>query len=128
MKKKLQLFFILSVLLLSCTKKEGETFTPDFKLQIQAMHHTWPAGGIKMYLKYNQQTFPGTNPRLYDDSATADPNGFVIFDSLYYGDYFVYAYGYDNTFGSMVTGNGLMKLTKLNVSGGEMDTVLMVSE
>jgi len=128
MKELFQILFVLCFLQISCAKKEGETFTPDFKLQIQAMHHSWPVGGIKMYLKYNQQTFPGNNTRLYDDSATADPNGFVIFDQLYYGNYFVYAYGYDQTFGSMVTGNGLMKLTQVNVSGGEMDTVLMVSE
>src|SRR5262245_10239392 len=115
MKNFLILFIAFCFLQLSCKKNEqGAVFSPDFRLQIQAMHHTWPVGGIKMYIKYNQQTFPGTNTRLYDDSVVADPNGFAIFDSLYYGDYFVYAYGYDNTFGSMVTGNGLMKLTRSN--------------
>jgi len=129
MKKLICILLPVVVLLFSCTKKEQDsTFTPNFKLHIQAMHHTWPVGGIKMYIKYDESTFPGTNPKLYDDSITADPNGFVIFDHLYYGNYFVYAYGYDQNFGAWVTGNGLMKLTNANVSGGEMDTVLMVSE
>lgn len=92
------------------------------------MHHTWGVGGIKMYIKYNQPTFPGTDVKLYDDSTTADPNGTAIFDQLSYGDYYVYAYGFDKYFGAWVTGNSLIKLTKLNVSGGEMDTVMMVSE
>src|SRR5215217_2419877 len=128
MKKSYRIFFVLSIIVSSCAKKEGETFTPDLKLQIQALHHTLGVGGINMYIKYNQHTFPGSNTRLYDDSATTDPNGFVIFNHLNYGDNFVYTYGYDNNFGSMVTGNGLMKLTQANVSGAEMDTVLMVSE
>src|SRR5689334_9496887 len=129
MKESACILFLFSVLLCACTKKQQEaTFTPNFKMQIQALHHTWPVGGIKMYIKYDETTFPGSNPNLYDDSSVADPNGYVIFDHLYYGNYFVYTYGFDQTFGTMVTGNGLMKLTQLNVTGGEMDTVLMVSE
>lgn len=127
--KKLLLLSLLTVTnLVSCKKQEGEVITPNFKLQVQAMHHTWGVGGIMMYIKYDQSTFPGADVKLYDDSTKADPNGTAIFEHLSYGDNYVYAYGFDNYFGAWVTGNGLMRLTKLNVSGGEMDTVLMVSE
>lgn len=127
--KKLLLVALLTIAnLVSCKKQEGEVITPNFKLQVQAMHHTWGVGGIMMYIKYNQSTFPGTDVRLYDDSVKTDPNGTAIFEHLSYGDYYVYAYGYDFLFMDWVTGNAFIQLTKLNVSGGEMDTVLMVSE
>lgn len=127
-KKILLALVFVSVSLASCHKTEEEVITPNFKLQVQAMHHTWGVSGIMMYIKYNQSTFPGTDVKLYDDSARTDPNGTAIFEHLSYGDYYVYAYGYDFLFMDWVTGNAFVQLTKLNVSGGEMDTVLMVSE
>lgn len=119
---------LLLTFLASCKRQDGDVVVPNFKLKVQAMHHTWGVSGIKMYIRYDEDSFPGTNVQLYDESAVTDQTGTAVFENLAYGDYYVYAYGYDFFFLDWVTGNGLMRLTRFNVSNGEMDTVLMVSE
>lgn len=120
----------LAVLLLAagCSPQHDNVIVPNFSLRIHVVHHTWPVAGCTVYLKRNTTEWPGTNPRLYDDSTISNGAGFCAFDSLYYGDYYLYGIGWDKLEGDTVTGNSHVRLTRLNVRNGIMDTILWVSE
>ncbi|MCS6990558.1 MAG: hypothetical protein NZL95_01695 [Chitinophagales bacterium] len=112
----------------ACETPSNQVVVPNFKLQVHVVHHTWPVGGCKVYLKRNATQWPGRNPVAYDDSALTNAAGFCLFDSLFYGDYYLYAIGWDKLVQDSVTGNSWVPLTPHNVRDGRCDTVLWVSE
>jgi len=101
----------------------------SISLYVAAMHHTWGVGGISVYLQ-NASTFPGTDNTKYSRSAIADGGGNVKFDNLFPGNYWVYATGFDHTFGMPVMGYNIkpIALNSSTVTNNEYYYTLFVSE
>ncbi|MCS6917163.1 MAG: hypothetical protein RMK52_06510 [Chitinophagales bacterium] len=116
------------LLLVACTHQAGEIIVPNFELRIHVIHHSWPVPNCKVYLKRNTTHWPGPDPRRYDDSTVSNGAGFCSFDSLYYGDYYLYGIGWDKLEADSVTGNSHVRLSRYNVADGICDTILWVSE
>ncbi len=112
----------------SCYRPEEHIFIATFELSVRTMHHTWAVGNCTVYLKRNTQSFPGADGRLYDDSLVTNPDGYGVFTRLHFGDYYLYAKGFDKMENQMVTGHGSVRLTPANVIDGRLDTVLWVTE
>ncbi len=112
----------------SCYRPEYPIFIAKFELGVRTMHHTWSVGNCTVYLKRNTQSFPGTDGWLYDDSLVTNLDGYGVFTQLHYGDYYLYAKGFDKMENQMVTGHGYIQLTPANLVDGRLDTVLWVTE
>ncbi len=85
----------------SC-KKNGTGGQATIKATI--MHHEKIIPEAMVYVKYNARELPGTNPSDYDESYKADALGQVNIEHLRYGEYYLYAIGYDNTIAAVVQG------------------------
>lgn len=116
---------------ISSCKKDSTTETPvtgNITLKVHCLHHTWDVTNINVYLKYNTLSFPGADSTLYDRQRTTDGSGQAAFDNLYPGNYYVYASGFDTTFGAQVIGYKQVTISKENVTNNEMAVTLYVSE
>ena len=73
-------------------------------LELEVKHHYRSLPGCNVYLKKNATEFPGNDPSNYDMEAESNPNGFVQFNNLLYGDYYLYVDGYDQDVADSVKG------------------------
>lgn len=140
---KLPLYFIFllsscSLLgIYSCKKKGTDKYfiasstaiKGPIKLLVQSTHHGLPVAGLKFYYKLDATKYPGSDVREYDYTSTGDSKGYAIFDSLRFGDAYLYAIGYDPIAKATVTGNMPINFTKQNVpSDNQVSITLYVSE
>ena len=73
-------------------------------LELEVKHHYRSLPGCNVYLKKNATEFPGNDPSNYDMESESNANGFVQFNNLLYGDYYVYVDGYDPDVADSVIG------------------------
>jgi hypothetical protein len=126
------LFFIFS--LVSCKKKNDTN--PDgsaivkgsITLSVTVMHHTWPVTGISVFMKKNAEAYPGPDTTLYEWTAQTDASGIVLIRDLFPGKYFLYAKGFDSTFGANVAGYLPIDLNSSTVQNNEAYFTMAVSE
>ena len=107
-------FFILTFVVISvftsCTKDndtDGNNCIADtggsLTLVVYPRHHgasIWSHGNYRdtVYVKFNTQVFPGTNPLKYDLALAGDSGeDHVHVEGMKCGDYYIYATGWDTT-------------------------------
>ncbi|MCY7410777.1 MAG: carboxypeptidase-like regulatory domain-containing protein [Chitinophagales bacterium] len=127
--KKISTFFLLLFFIASCSKDPaGEILQSSVTLYGTVMHHWWRVGNIKVYIKGNAIEYPGSDPAAYDSFIKADPGGSFIFNSLPSGNYYLYAKGFDPTWGDTVNGALFLTLTVEPGHSIDVDTIVNVSE
>ena len=111
-----------------CKKKDNDPgiVKGTLNLEVHATHHSWDVPGLNVYLKKNAVTFPGSNPSDYEYSTITDGYGKCTFSELYPGNYYIYATGFDSTWGSMVYGE--MPVTLGSSSTNDFSVNIIVSE
>ena len=124
---------ILFVVIVFSCKKDGtvidnKVVPGSIYFEVHAMHHTWDVPGMKVYLKKNATEFPGKDSTLYEYNGTTDGYGKYTFEKLYPGNYYLYASGYDSTWGANVTGSTAINLNSNNVVDDQAKYILIVSE
>lgn len=115
---------------ISCKKDESgtNTISGSIKLEITAKHHTWGVGGLSVFLKENTTLFPGYDTSLYTRRTTTDSLGKSEFNSLFPGDFYVYAIGYDSIWGDSVIGYMPVTIKNQTLVDNTMNIELYVSE
>ena len=79
-----------------------------------------------VYIKYNAQEYPGSNPSAYDATFIGDwPGDYVRVPNLKCGNYFIYAAGYESGHAYRVAG-GIPFST--DQKDGEKSITIPVSE
>lgn len=117
--------FLSAVFFLSC-KKEGTG--GQATIATFPKHHDKPIKGATVYLKYGAKELPGKNASDYDLTRVGDANeDHIHIEELKWGDYFLYAVGYDSTSAKVVAG-GLPVTIKRNERKGEINVIVPVSE
>ncbi len=108
--KKTIVFASFSVFfLVSCDKNKVATVTGH------VMHHEKPIGHAQVYLKFGTNYFPGENLGSYDVNVQADDHGHFTFDKIPTGEFYVYAFGWDDEISDSVFGgipSEILKKTK----------------
>ena len=127
-KIKYLLFVALAVLAVSCKKETVGTTSGNITLNITALHHSWPVHYLRVYLKYDTTSWPGTVTGLYDDSTETSQNGNCSFGNLYTGNYYIYATGYDPAVDTTVIGYMPVAITKDNITDHALSVTMYVSE
>lgn len=107
--KSIAIFSLLAILFVSCHK---EGMGGKASLGGYVRHHSMIIPNCVVYIKYGATDFPGTDPSRYDGSVTADADGHYEFTSLYKGDYYLYAVGYDNSILEQVSGGISYKIKR----------------
>ncbi|MCC6371150.1 MAG: hypothetical protein IT236_09110 [Bacteroidia bacterium] len=105
MKKIFLLAFLLSTLI-SCKKNQlGGKSTVNGTV----LHHSRFIAGARVFIKFNANEFPGNDTTKYDAKVVADLSGNYNF-KCYQGNYFLYAYGYDDQLRLPVFGGTSVKV------------------
>lgn len=91
-----------------CTK---EGFGGDANLVGTVLHHEEPIPNAVVYVKFDAQELPGTEPTDFDASVEADHAGKYNFYELNKGDYYLYAIGYDSAISEVVVGGVYTTIT-----------------
>ncbi|MBK6397298.1 MAG: hypothetical protein IPP27_05410 [Bacteroidetes bacterium] len=126
---KYVILFVGVLVLYSCRKEnEVPVVNGNVVLNVHAVHHSWDVSNVKIYLEANTLVFPGRDSTVYDKSLTTDGSGRVSFTQLFPGNYYIYASGFDSTWGANVIGYKLIYLTEENLINNEMSVTLNVSE
>jgi hypothetical protein len=106
-------FLLLGMTLLFSCKKDDNCNAGtggNLTLVIFPEHHgesIYSQGNYRdtVYIKFNTQEFPGTNPSSYDLIAVGDSGeNHVHVHGLTCGDYYIYAVGIDTSLGERVFG------------------------
>ena len=141
MKKQSKFFTILTCIILvtsSCKKKQEDVQEiaqntcvggagGNLTLIIRLQHHEHTLINLKnyrdtIYVKYNVQEFPGSEPSNYDATFIGDyPGDSVPLTNLKCGNYYLYAVGMESTHYDRVTG-GIPYSTTTN-EGSEYVTI-----
>lgn len=103
------LIIAVSFFLDGCKKDELAGTSPKVTsgkiiLTARVLHHQYPVAGCSVYIKSSATEFPGTDGGKYDQKLVSDPNGYVQFNNLLSGNYYLYATGYDVNFADSVMG------------------------
>ncbi len=134
MKKFQKLFLAFCFLFIGCEKNSQHDEAGNIivkgtnKLIVTAMHHTWAVGNVRVFLKKDATEFPGTDTTLYDLKTTADGSGVALFENLFQGNYFLYAKGFDVTWGANVMGAAAAPLNSSTLTNNEAYVTMYVSE
>jgi hypothetical protein len=98
--KKILLLFLVTALIISCVKPEGEGGTSaiqgkiiirDYNANFTLLQSTFPAQEERIYIIYGDNNF-------YDDDTRTSYDGTFKFDNLRKGNYKIFAYSDDSTF------------------------------
>lgn len=128
--KTLPLLSLMLLILATGCEKDNQTgsISGSISLEVVAKHHSWGVGGLSVFLKDNVTQFPGYDTSLYRWRMTTDPSGHTSFDSLFPGDYYVYAIGYDSIWGDSVIGYMPVSINSQQLDENTMNIELYVSE
>ncbi len=89
-------------------------------------HHGDDTRPYHVYVKYNTQDFPGTNPSLYDLHVVADTTeNHIEIENLKRGKYFVYMTAFDTSIAAGVSGGIPVIVTAI---AGEVELNVPVTE
>ena len=89
-------------------------------------HHGADTRPYHVYVKFNSQEFPGTNPSAYDLDIVADTTeNHIEIENLKPGRYYIYMTAYDTAIAAPVVG-GIPYI--LTLSAGEVDLNVPVTE
>ena len=104
--KKLILFACLLIAFISCKKNQlgGQSTVSG-----TVLHHSRFIAGARVFIKFNAKEFPGNDTTKYDAKVVADLSGTYNFN-CYQGNYFLYAYGYDDQLRLPVFGGTSVKV------------------
>ena len=104
----------------------------NITLAIEVKHHYRPIPEFKIYLKKDAAKFPGEDISAYDLSAISNQNGFVQFNDLNFGNYYLYGNGYDYEIADSVIGYTPILIDSSTVDkvglNYEINKILYVSE
>ena len=134
MKLSFHLLLVLSLLFFSCRKSEDHNsdgqviVTGKNKLIVTVMHHTWAVPNVNVFLKNNATVFPGTDTAVYDWKKPSDNSGIAVFENLFEGNYFLYAEGFDQTWGAEVMGAAPAAINSSTITNNEVYVTLYVTE
>ena len=121
------LFLFAAALLLTCKKADNTpvaTVKGNITLTVTAQHHYWVIPGLPVYLKSNATEFPGTNTASYNASTTTNQGGDAQFKTLTFGNYYLYARGWDPIFADTVYGH-IPVVVDSSTAGGNLVYVTM---
>jgi hypothetical protein len=86
---------VVLTLLLALAACKKNKLGGDASISGKVVHHAKPIPFARVFIKFNEKDFPGTDTTKYDDHVTADSEGnFSI--KCYRGDYYLFGYGSDN--------------------------------
>ncbi len=100
-------------------------------LKVFLQHHEHAVVNLKnyrdtIYIKFNSQEYPGSNPSAYDLVAIGEwPGDFVSIPNLKCGDYYLYSVGFESVHSVRVTGGIPFSTEQKN---GEISVTIPVSE
>lgn len=95
--------FLFSLLIFSSCKKEGTG--GEATIVAFPKHHEKTIKGATVYVKFGTKEFSGKNASDYDLTVTGEPEeDHVHIEELKWGDYYLYASGYDSSIARVVTG------------------------
>ena len=86
---------IISVLFLSCKKKDSDIPSSSITLEVFVNHHNVPVKEATVYLKSNTESFPGKDISVYDKSLATNAEGVAVFSTLLSGNFYLYSLGFD---------------------------------
>jgi hypothetical protein len=90
--QRIVLLTFIFIYMNACTKGgKGGSATIMGKVQ----HHEKNIANARVFIKYNQKEFPGTDTAKYDAVVTADNQANYTFTGLKKGCYYLYAFGKD---------------------------------
>jgi hypothetical protein len=112
--------------------KDPEQPIPSDKIKatlvVEVMHHQWTIPNIPVYLKKNATEFPGQDTTLYELKMITDQSGYVQFNNLLYGNYYLFVHGWDPIFNDSVIGYKPVVISDSSAGGGIVDDRIFVSE
>ena len=122
-KKFILVLILLSLIGLSSCTKAGK----GGKSTIEGLtkHHTRIIPFTTVYIKYNTQQLPGTDPSNFNDNVVSDSQGNYKFSGLEKGNYFLFGIGFDSAISLPVRG-GLPITIKKN--GDVVNTDVPITE
>jgi hypothetical protein len=115
----------------SCEKdksKDSDIISGAYSIEAHVVHHNWDVSGIMIYLEKDAETFPGRDSSVYDYKGQADGYGKFTFEKLHPGKYYLYASGYDETWGSNVIAEIPVILDNDHVSNFQAKILMIASE
>lgn len=117
---------LFSMLIFSSCKKEGT----GGKATIAAFpkHHEAPIKSAVIYVKFGAKEYPGKNASDYDLTITGEADeDHIHIEDLKWGDYYLYATGYDSSIAKAVAG-GVPVTIKRSQRKEEVTVTIPVSE
>ena len=106
-----------------CTAGTGGSVT----LVAFPQHHGADVRPYNVYVKYNTQNSPGTDPANYDLTIAADTTeNHIEIENLKCGDYYIYMVGYDTAISEGVSGG--IPTTIAEGATGEINLNVPVTE
>jgi len=94
----------------------------------RVMHHSLFVAKCKVFIKYNTTVFPGKDTTLYDSYKIADDYGYVQFEQIVNGNYYLYAKGFDPNVAQEVWGYLPFNISVAKGETQEIDLTIPVSE
>jgi hypothetical protein len=108
--KKLNIYSIILFLFVFVSCKKNNT-GGQATLSIYTEHHGSPINGATIYIKFGAKDLPDNPTQNYDLKETASANSnHIQIEGLRYGDYYVYATGYDAAISEYVSGGVAIKI------------------
>lgn len=91
-------------------------------------HHEIAIKGATLYIKFGAKEFPGNNSGDYDLTIKGEANeDHIHIEELTWGDYYLYAVGYDSSIAKPVSG-GIPVTIKRSEKKEEVNVTIPVSE
>ena len=120
----------ITALLTGCDDKGNsqDLIAGSYTLEVTAKHHSWPVRELSVFLAVDKQQFPGYDSSAYRWKTITDSSGIAAFNRLFPGDYYLYARGYDSTWGDTVIGYMPLRITAETQPDNTIEADLYVSE
>lgn len=117
---------LCSAIVFSSCKKEGTG--GQATIAAFPKHHEKPIKGATVYLKFGTKELPGKNASDYDLTIAGEADeDHIHIEELKWGDYYLYAVGYDSSIAKAVAG-GVPVTIKRSERKKEIDVDIPVTE
>ncbi|MES2565379.1 MAG: hypothetical protein V4565_00835 [Bacteroidota bacterium] len=127
MKHIIKIFALAIIALLTNSCKKSST-GGDATVVAFPKHHGTPIKGATIYIKFNAKDLPSDPTSNYDLKVVGEENeDHVHIKGLRYGQYYLYAVGYDESISETVVG-GMALAIKYKQRKKEIDVDIAVSE